>query len=221
MRICTTCYQKALVKRQDNEGLTCDLDPTHGVGSCGLKKHPLNRTITQADGTERLMRICHACYQKAMVKRQDNEGLTCDLDPTHGVGSCGLKKDPLKRTITQADGTERLMRICASCYKKALKEKQKSDGLTCDLDPTHGVGSWGLSKHPLHRTITQADGTKKLMRICNACYRKALKEKQQQKSFQDDQPIPHVEDSEEASEAVAKTDDAKEFAIQALLGLGN
>jgi hypothetical protein len=59
------------------------------------------------------------------------------------------------------------------------------------------------------------------MRICNACYRKALKEKQQQKSFQDDQPIPHVEDSEEASEAVAKTDDAKEFAIQALLGLGN
>jgi|GEM_PF-6515694 len=105
----------------------------------------------------------------------------CDLGINHVMGGQLLVSDPLKRTVTLENRQTRVMWICHSCYGKALAKKAVQEGRVCDFDATHVIRRSGLSSDPLKRLIMLNKEQKRIMRLCQPCYRKALAKKALQK----------------------------------------
>jgi hypothetical protein len=86
MELCQACYQRARSDKVQRQGLRCDLqqteEPDHNVASGGLKMDPLRRTkVIRVDGIDKneVMKLCHACYQKARSDKAKQQGKHRDL----------------------------------------------------------------------------------------------------------------------------------------------
>ncbi|MEI8126037.1 MAG: SET domain-containing protein-lysine N-methyltransferase [Parachlamydiaceae bacterium] len=134
--------------------------------------------------------------QQLPVDNAIQESKICDLQKPgeipHKLGSHSLVTDPLKRIkkITNTDGTEveQVMKLCRSCYQRALVGKQTQEGMVCDFqvsgEKPHELNLHTLRTDPLKRIkkIIDTDGTEleQMMKLCQSCYVKALREKKQE-----------------------------------------
>jgi hypothetical protein len=154
MKLCHACYHKARGEKAKENGERCDLSDNspglHNITLRGLTADPLKRTVTK-DGQTRTMKLCTACYHKALGEKAKENGRRCDLSGNspgpHNISSQSLTTDPLKRKVTEEDGKERVMKLCFACYQQALRQRKKNSE-ALGVDPSESTVRQRKKKAP-------------------------------------------------------------------------
>lgn len=183
------------VRPLNGKQFSCDLEEkgvVHKLVPTRLVVDPLGRKVEDGEA-ERLMKLCKSCYKQALILKQTQKGMTCDLQKRtgviHNLGSSLLCRDPLGRTVKERVGgkkIERVMKLCSHCYERAKAIKQSQEGMICDLQEKgwfiHKLKFGRLRGDPLGRMV-KSDEVERLMRLCDACYRKALRKRKEERSI--------------------------------------